>query len=127
MTAVGGSVESISLHGRTFPVAADAATQRKLGGFANEVLANGDGTARLKKTRETWSITDIQIVIDDNRDDQGFLQSLADTTDYFDIDITYASGFTWMGTGQITDQPACDSMAATASVNLAGPNKLQRQ
>jgi hypothetical protein len=33
MTAVGGSIESVSLQGRTFAVAADAESQRKLGGW----------------------------------------------------------------------------------------------
>ncbi len=45
MAAVGGSIESVTLDGRTFAVAADAEAQRKLGGFENEVQANGDGTA----------------------------------------------------------------------------------
>ena len=48
MPAVGGSIESVTLNGRPFPVAADAEAQRKLGGWENEVQANGDGfTARL--------------------------------------------------------------------------------
>jgi len=51
MAAVGGSLESITLNGREFPVAADVEAQRKLGGWENEVLANGDGSGRLIKTR----------------------------------------------------------------------------
>ena len=33
MAAVGGSIESVELEGRGFPVASDAEAQRKLGGF----------------------------------------------------------------------------------------------
>ena len=56
MTAVGGSIESVTLDGRNFPATADAAAERKLGGFENESQANGDGTARLIKTRVPWSL-----------------------------------------------------------------------
>jgi len=41
MASVGGSIESITLGGREFAVAADAESQRKLGGWENEVQANG--------------------------------------------------------------------------------------
>ena len=56
MAAIGGSLESVSLDGREFPVAADAEVQRKLGGFENEVQASGDGSARMVKTRVPWSL-----------------------------------------------------------------------
>jgi len=49
MAATGGSIESITMDGREFAVAADAESQRKLGGFENEVQANGNGTARIIK------------------------------------------------------------------------------
>ena len=56
MPAVGGSIQSISIRGRIFPVASDAEANKKLGGFENEVQANGDGTARKVMTRVPWSI-----------------------------------------------------------------------
>ena len=57
MAAIGGSIQEVALQGRTFAVAADAESQRKLGGFENEVQPNGDGmTARLIKTRVTWML-----------------------------------------------------------------------
>ena len=49
--SVGGSIESLTLDGRTFSVAADADTTRNLGGTDNEVEMNGDGTYRIVKTR----------------------------------------------------------------------------
>ena len=70
MAAVGGSIESVNLSGREFAVAADAEAQRKLGGFENEVQANGDGTARLIKTRVPLSLDGLTIEIDDDRGDQ---------------------------------------------------------
>jgi len=127
MSAVGGSIESVTLSGREFPVAADAEAQRKLGGWENEVLANGDGTARLIKTRVPLSIEGLTLETDDNRADQEYLQELADQKDFFSMAITYASGFTYQGTAQITGDMQAGSQSATTAVNLSGPGKLTKQ
>lgn len=127
MGAVGGSIESISLKGRLFPVPADIETQRKLGGWENEVQANGDGTARLIKTRVSLSIDGLTVEIDDNRADQEYLQDLADLPDFFVIAITYASGLTYQGSAQITGEFQGSSQNATAAISLMGPGKLTKQ
>lgn len=127
MTAVGGSIESVNLSGREFAVAADAEAQRKLGGWENEVQANGDGTARLIKTRVPLSIAGLTIEIDDNRGDQEFLQDLADQNDFWPLGITYASGVTYQGTGQIVGENPASSQNATAAIDLMGPGKLTKQ
>lgn len=126
MAAIGGSIESVTLRGREFAVAADAEAQRKHGGFENEVMANGDGTARLIKTRVPLSLTGLTLVIDDTRGDHEFLQNLANLKDFFPIAITYASGESYGGTGQITGELQSSSQAATAQVNLSGPGILTR-
>ncbi len=90
--AVGGSLESITLAGREFSIAADAEANRKIGGFENEVMANGDGTARIIKTRVPLALDGVTVVIDDDKGDQEFLQGLADGNDFFVIALTYASG-----------------------------------
>lgn len=127
MAAVGGSIESVNLSGREFAVAADAEAQRKLGGFENEVQANGDGTARLIKTRVPLSIDGLTIEIDDDRGDQEFLQDLADQKDYWPLGITYASGSTYQGTAQIVGENPASSQSATAAISLMGPGKLTKQ
>jgi len=127
MAAVGGSIESITLDGREFPVAADAEAQRKLGGFENEVQANGDGTARLIKTRVPFSIDGLSIESDDDRGDHEFLQALSDRPDFFPIAITYASGLTYQGTAQLVGEMQTSSQNATASVSLMGPGILTKQ
>jgi len=127
MPAVGGSIESVNLSGREFAVAADAEAQRKLGGFENEVQANGDGTARLIKTRVPLSIDGLTIEIDDDRGDQEFLQDLADQNDYWPLGITYASGITYQGTAQIVGENPASSQNATAAISLMGPGKLTKQ
>lgn len=127
MPAVGGSIESVTLDGREFAVAADAEAQRKLGGFENEVQANGDGTARIIKTRVPLSIDGLTLETDDSRGDQEFLQDLSDGNDYFPVAITYASGITYQGSAQIVGETQAGSQNATSAVSLMGPGKLTKQ
>jgi len=125
--SVGGSIESIILDGRNFSVASDAEAQRKLGGFENEVMANGDGTARLIKTRVPLSINGLVLDISDDRGDQEFLQEFSDSNDFKPIVITYASGADYAGTAQIVGEIQVSSQSATGTINLAGPGKLTKQ
>ncbi len=127
MAAIGGPIESVSLDGRGFPVAADAESQRKMGGFENEIQANGDGTARLIKTRVPLSLDGITIESDDSRGDHEFVQELADRNDYFPVAITYASGETYQGTAQIVGETQASSQSATIALSLMGPGQLTRQ
>jgi hypothetical protein len=127
MAGVGGSIEAISLSGRIFAVAADAEAQRKLGGFENEVQANGNGTARIIKTRVPLSIDGLTVEVDDTRGDHEFLQDLSNAKDYFAISITYASGTVYQGTAIITGELSASSQNATAAVSLMGPGELTKQ
>lgn len=127
MAAVGGSIESVALAGRNFGVSADAEAQRKLGGFENEVMANGDGNARLIKTRVPMSISGLTVEVDDDRGDHEFLQDLANRNDFFPVAITYASGKTYQGRGQITGELQTSSQNATAAFDLSGPGVLTVQ
>lgn len=127
MTAIGGSIESITLDGRIFPVAADAEVNRKIGGFENEVQSNGDGTARLIKTRVPLSLDGLVVEIDDVRGDHEFIQDLTNRKDYFPIALSYASGETYQGTAQIVGETQASSQNATASLSLMGPGILTKQ
>ena len=125
--ATGGSVESVTLDGRTFSVAADADSQRKLGGFENEVVANGDGSARLLKTRVPWGFSDLTLYADDTAGDHEFLQALADRNDFFPITVTLASGVIYQGTGQVAAENPFSSATATVAVSLMGAGILTKQ
>lgn len=127
MAAVGGSIESISINGREFAVASDAEANRKLGGFENEVQANGNGTARIVKTRMPWALDGVQIEIDDSRGDQEFLQGIADRNVFVDVAITFASGLVYQGQGMITGELQASSQNATASISLGGPGQMTAQ
>lgn len=127
MAAVGGSIESISINGREFAVASDAEANRKLGGFENEVQANGNGTARIVKTRVPWALDGVQVEIDDSRGDQEFLQGIADGNVFVDVAISFASGLVYQGQGTITGEVQASSQNATASVSLGGPGQMTAQ
>lgn len=127
MAATGGSLESVSLDGREFAVAFDSEVQRKLGGTENEIQMNGNGTGRIIKTRVGWSLDGLTVEVDDSREDQEFLQDLADSNDYFTVAVTYASGETYQGSGQIVAEFQASSQSATAAVSLMGTGKLTKQ
>jgi len=127
MTAVGGSIESVSIRGRLFPVAADADATLKLGGFENEVQANGDGSARIVKSRVPWGIDGLQIEIDHDRADLQFLWEVSAEQDYVVITLTMASGHTYQGRGMITGEFGGSTQSATAPVNMMGPGEATLQ
>jgi len=127
MAAIAGSIESISLKGREFAVPADAEAQRKLGGFENEVMANGNGTARIVKTRVPLAITGLSVETDDTRGDAEFLQSLSNERDFFPISLKFASGAVYQGRAILTGEITTSSQSATTAINLSGPGELTKQ
>lgn len=127
MPPVGGSIESITLKGRTFSVAADNEAQRKIGGFENEIQANGDGTSRIVKTRVPPSFAGLTVAIDDAASDQEFLQGLADGNEFFPVSLTLASGEVWQGLGQISGELQTSTQNATASFDIMGTGVFTRQ
>lgn len=125
--AIGGPIESVGLKGRQFAVAADADSQRDIGGMSNEIQMNGDSSARMIKTRKPWIISGLSLQVDDERGDHEFLQALADLTDFFPIEVTYPSGKVYQGRGTITGDLQASSQSATGDVTLSGPGKLTQQ
>ncbi len=127
MPAIGGSIESVELRGRTFSVAADADATRDIGGFSNEVMSNGDGTARLIKTRKPWKIDGLSLAIDDIRNDLEFLQEIADGHEFVDISVTFANGLTYQGSGIVAGDLGSSSQSATSALSLSGEGSLTQQ
>lgn len=125
--STGGSIEAVTLDGRTFSVAADAESQRKLGGFENELQMNGDGTGRDIKTRVGWSVDGLTVDTDDTQGDAEFLQELQDRNGFYPVSVTYASGIVYQGTGKVVGETPTSSQNATTAIALAGPGKLTPQ
>ena len=127
MAAVGGSIKSVSIKGRIFPVAADADANRDLGGMTNEVQPNGDGSARYIKTPKIWTITGLTIVVDHGRKDQEYIQEIADLSTPVDISMTHADDTTYSGVGLPTGDLTYSTKSATMQVGFSGQGKLKQQ
>lgn len=127
MSALGGSIEEVSIKGRGFAVAADADAARDVGGFTTEVASNGNGTARIIMTRKPWKVGGLSISIDDDRGDQEFLQDVIDAKAFVPMSVTLASGITYSGSGIIIGDLSSSSQSATCDVELSGAGKLEKQ
>ena len=120
---IGGSIESISLAGRSFAVPADLEANVTIGGFKNERRANGNGTGRNVRQRMPWKIAGLQVAMSFANGDPAFLQNLADGPD-FAVTVTFADDSVLNGTGSIEGDLTFSSQASTASLELAGSGTL---
>ena len=127
MPAVGGSVEAISIAGREFAVTADADINFKLGGFENEVQPNGNGTARIIKTRVPSGMSAIVVENNPDRDDHEFVQSIADGNNFEATTITYAGGTTYQGRATVVGELQGSTQSATLSFDMQGEGKFVKQ
>jgi hypothetical protein len=124
---VGGPVEHISVDSRAFSVAADSDPQLKLGGFKTTVRRNGNGTSRVTGERVPWSVSDIDVSIDLDNDDLGFLQRTANGLEPVTCTITLVDGTTYQGEGLVVDEIAFSTQKATARISLMGKGELTSQ
>ena len=120
MSKSSGALESIVIGGRRFTCDSEDEPKFKLPGFENEVLPNSDGTFRQKKKKVPGTITDINIVIDDSRGDQAYIEETAANLDFVDVSATKVDGTLVSGSMQITDEKVLDGGANTMSISLAG-------
>jgi hypothetical protein len=122
--SAGGSIQEVSIANRRFAVSGEAESNRKIGGFENEFQSNGDGSGRVVKKRVPFKLDGLVLDIDDRAGGAEFLQEKADSTDLFPVTITYVTGETYAGNGQITGEIQTSSMNTTATVTLEGEAKL---
>lgn len=127
MSAIGGSIDAVSIDGREFPVAADADSNRDLGGFSNAIEMNGNGSAREIKTRKPSGFEGLSLEIDDDQGDLEALQELADRPGLKPVVVTYVSGLSYQGTAQIVGDIKASSQTTTAPIDLMGGFKLTKQ
>lgn len=120
MSKASGALESIVIGGRRFTCDAEDEPKFKLPGFENEVLANSDGSFRQKKKRVPGTWTDCNIVLDDSRGDQAYIEELAASLEFVDVSGTKVDGTLVSGSMQITDEKVLDGGSNTMSISLAG-------
>lgn len=127
MSAIGGSIDSITLAGRYFAVSADADVNRKLGGFENEVLPNGDRSGRKIMTAVPAGLAGLVVSVDDDAGDHEYLQGLADQKSDFPYTVTYVSGITYQGKGTIVGELQYSNQTATAAFDVQGTEPMTKQ
>lgn len=127
VTAVGGTALELTLKGRSFAPDSDADFERAFAGFENEVLSNGDGTARLIKRRKVAQVTGVVVKCDDFGSDHEYIQGLANENDFFPITVTLASGATYSGEAQIVGELRFNTGTTTAGFDLAFGGDLEKQ
>lgn len=132
MSAIGGSVRNISIAGRSFTLAADADVELDIGGFSNELQANGDGTVRVIKTRKPWGASGMPVSIDPARNDLEFLQGCADGKDagedgLYDMTVTLVNNVTYQGRGIVADDLKFSTQNSTAEITVSGSDALTQQ
>lgn len=127
MAYIGGPIEEVSIAGRPFAVAADADGQRKLGGYENDVISNGNGTGRIIKSIAPPMLGGLTLAIDDDLGDQEFLQEIANAKDFVEFSFTLASSHTYQGEAMITGELNFSVLNATCSCEFKGQGVFTRQ
>jgi len=124
MASVGGSIESVTLDGRTLSVVAEGGPSVKPGGFKNDIKLAGNGTASLIKMATPIEISGLQVLIDNANGDLDYLIGKQKSFRWLDTTITYADGKVHQGTTQIMDDLEYKSEDSTCSLTLKGPGEL---
>lgn len=123
--AVKGAMRFLSIQGRSFKVAHDGPGNKDTGGRNNELSMNGDGSFRVLQTVMPGSMSDVQINIDDSRNDQEFLQGIANAGLPVPVVATYASSVSYTGNLVLTGELKADEATGLMSVSFDGSELVQ--
>jgi hypothetical protein len=69
----------------------------------------------------------LALSMNDDRGDHEYVQALMDSPDDVPITITYVTGNTYGGAGNVTGDLNSSSQSSTLPVTLKGPGKLEKQ
>lgn len=127
MAAVGGPPSRVTIAGRSFPGAGDAAPTLDLGGWTKEFESNGDGTGRWVKTPKPWKAETVVVAIDHERGDLQFLQEQSNSHSNEAVKIELVTGEVYQGSGSVMGDVKVALDKATAEIALGGPGELTLQ
>lgn len=121
-----GPIRDVSIDGRNFPVDGENAVNFAQSGYTNENKQNGDGvTSRLVKSVKAGRANSVPLIMDNDRDDEQFIQDVMDKNGYVPILFTDVNGVAWSSSGQIVEDPETDFKEGIKEVNLSGNYKKQ--
>ena len=124
--SIAGSIKLVSWFGREFKVKASADGERDFGGYKNEYSPNGDGSASQVKRMTCWAIGGLEIDIDDTQGDHEFLYINQQSAIDGDFVITFTSGSSYAGVGNIEGDLSYNSGTGSVTVMFKGPGQLKK-
>ena len=151
-----GSLKSVTVDGREFPVDAASDALLDTGGFANTVQVTGSGASIVSQERIPWSLQNVDIVISEDRGDLGFLASVFNAivapfapSLAFDappsgpdreflgeviargtfraIIVTLVDGSSYAGRGTVVGSVQVGTLSGLARMSFAGDGEMTRQ
>jgi hypothetical protein len=156
-TIVSGSIKSVSIHGREFPVDAGCDARLNIGGVQNTLVVFGSGNAAFTQEQKGWFVEDLDVCISDDRGDlgflaqafnavvgnipigglqipapptgpdRGFLTDVAELGAFIPIGVTLVDDTTWAGAGNVVGPIDTSSRSGIAKLSLAGRDRLIKQ
>ena len=121
-----GPLETIAINKRIFQVDGEIDAALAFDGYMNEVKPNGQvGSFRMIKSRKVGRLNGIPITIDDDRDDEAFIQTTMDSKDFVEIEAIDVNNNVWSGFGQIVEDPETSKKEGVKEINVAG--KIEKQ
>lgn len=123
MAAVGGPIRDITIAGRTFQVDGENEIEMFLGGWTNEIVSNGDGSARLIKTPKTGQANKLPLVIDDSRGDEAFIQEVMNKHELVVVSFTDINENVYVGEMQLVGDAMTNKRTMVKEVDLQGEIK----
>jgi len=126
MAAQGGPLASITIAGRTFPVAQDSDPPRDIGGKQGAIEMNGDNTARVISEIVPSKIGPVAVQIDDANGDQEFIQAIKEDSALVDCQAEYITGAIWYGQMTVVDATEFSPKSSTMEITLSGEPLTQQ-
>ncbi|WP_432631798.1 hypothetical protein [Brachyspira sp.] len=120
MAAVGGPIRDVTIEGRTFQVDGENEVEMFLGGWTNEVVANGDGSARLIKSPKAGQANKLPLVIDDSRGDEAFIQEIMNRHEFIKISFTDINEHVYAGEMQLVGDAMTNKRTMIKEIDLQG-------
>lgn len=115
-----GAMRGLTINGRGFKVAHDGSGNKDKGGRNNEVAMNADNSFRVLQSVVPGQFGDLQVEIDDTREDMEFLQAISDAGIPIPVTATYASNISYTGDTALTGELKKDEQTGLMPITFQG-------
>lgn len=120
MNTKGGPISEVVIDGRKFQVMPDSDPDLAVGGRKANVTKPAQGTSKIDFETLPGSIKGLTLILDQDRRDTEFLQSIVDGGELVDCSASNSVGTTWAGKQIITSEIAEKLKGSTIDIDLEG-------